>query len=107
MQYSPADEDARRQSLGHVRRVELCEVEGRLAQLAVLLLRVRQPLHQAVLVHELDAAAALARIEERLVSRPFASAYSAGVHILTASLRMFDCDIICRRWLFGVGRRGG
>lgn len=47
----------------HEWRVELSEAKRCLAQLAVLLLRMRQPLHQTVLVDVLYAAAALARVE--------------------------------------------
>lgn len=43
--------------------IELCESEGRLAKLAMLLLRVLQPLHEAFLVNKHDAATALARME--------------------------------------------
>jgi hypothetical protein len=49
--------------LRHVGSVELGEAKGRFAKLAVLLLGVGQPLHQAVLVDVLDASAAFARIE--------------------------------------------
>jgi hypothetical protein len=40
---------------------------------------MRKPFHQAFLVHELDAAGALARVEERLVGSAFAAADAAGV----------------------------
>lgn len=75
------DEYVERQMLGHVRRVELCEPERSLAKLAVLLLRMRQPLHQAVLVDIFYTTTTLARKEERLVVGGFASAYSTGVDI--------------------------
>jgi len=52
-----------RQRRGHVGAVELGEAEGRLAEFAVLLLGVGEPLHQAVLMYMLDAATAFARIE--------------------------------------------
>jgi hypothetical protein len=62
-----------------VRVVEFGEAKGRLAELAVLLVGVRKPLHQAVLVDELDAATALAGVEERLRSGSLAAAYPARV----------------------------
>ena len=43
--------------------VQFCEGEGCLAEFAVFLLRVGQPLHQALLVHKTYAPAAFARIE--------------------------------------------
>lgn len=58
-----ANENVERHSLGHIGGVELCESKGSLAQLAVLLLRVGKPFHQAVLMDVFDAAAAFTRIE--------------------------------------------
>lgn len=78
------DEYVYGQRLGHVGGVELGEAERRLAELAVLLLRVRQPLHQTVLVDKFDATAALAWIEQRLFWCTLATTYStdAGGRIL-------------------------
>jgi hypothetical protein len=74
-------EDVDRQRSRHIGVVELGETKRRLAELAVLLLGVREPLHQAVLVDVLDAAAAFARIEEGIVGSGLASAYAAGVGV--------------------------
>ena len=76
-----SDENVEGQRLGHFRMIEFGEAEGRLAEFAVFLLGVGQPLHQAVLVDELDAATAFAGIEERLVRAALYSAYSAGICI--------------------------
>lgn len=67
--------------LGHVGRVELGESKRRLAQFAVFLLRMRQPLHQAVLVDIFDTATAFTGEEERLGAGGFASADSASIEI--------------------------
>lgn len=75
------DKYMERQMLGHVWRIELSESEGRLAQLAVFLLRMRQPLHQTVLVDIFDAPAAFAREKERLVVVGLAPADATGVEI--------------------------
>ena len=48
---------------GHRVIVEFCEGEGCLAEFAVFLLGVGQPLHQALLVHKTYAPAAFAWIE--------------------------------------------
>jgi hypothetical protein len=73
---SAAYEDGGRNPDGHAGVVELGEAERGLAKLAVLLLRVRQPLHEAFLVDVFDAAAALARVEERLVCGAFPPTYA-------------------------------
>lgn len=41
----------------HVRGVEFGEAKGGFAKLAIFLLRVRQPFHEAILVYKHDAAA--------------------------------------------------
>lgn len=76
-----AEEDAGGKILRHVWRIQLCKPEGGLAELAVFLLRVGQPFHQAVLVDVLDTAATFARVEERLRITSLHSAYPAGVWI--------------------------
>lgn len=68
---------------GHGGMVQLGEAEGRLAQLAVFLLGVGQPLHETFLVHILDAAAALARVEERLFGGAFSATDATGVDIVS------------------------
>ena len=60
---SLAQEDWERNRVWHVWVIELREPKRGFTQLAVLLLRVRQPFHQAALMNELDAAAALAWVE--------------------------------------------
>lgn len=82
-----AQKYARRELGGHLRVVELCKPKGRLAQLAMFLLRVRQPLHQAVLVDKLDATAAFARVEQGFFSRSFSSTYSAGIWFVGGFIR--------------------
>lgn len=72
-------EDVEGDGLWHVRGVELGEAEGRFAQLAVLLLGMGKPFHQAVLVNVFDAATAFARVEQRLIWSSLAPAYSTGV----------------------------
>ena len=67
MQSSAAQKDGRGYAAGHAGMVQLREAKGRLAQLAVFLLRVGQPLHQTFLVDVFDAAAALAGVEERFL----------------------------------------
>lgn len=82
-----------RQLRRHVRIVKFREAEGRLAQLAVLLVRVRKPLHEAFLVDILDAATAFARVEERLFGAAFAAAYAAcwmGLGVRLAGSFGFD-----------------
>ena len=61
--------------------VELGEAKGRFAQLAVLLVGVAKPFDEASLVHELDAAGAFARVEERFGRRAFGAADAAGVRV--------------------------
>lgn len=58
-----AEEEREGQGGGHGTIVDLGEAEGGLAQLAVFLLRMGQPFQEALLVDELDAAAAFARIK--------------------------------------------
>lgn len=62
-----AEKDGGGNGFGHGGMVQLGEAERRLAQLAVFLLRVGQPLHQTFLVDVFDAAAALAGVEERFL----------------------------------------
>ena len=76
-----ADEYIERKVVGHVRRVELSETEGRLAQLTMLLLRVGEPLHEAILVNILNATATFARVEQRLFGCTFAPAYPTGIRV--------------------------
>lgn len=64
-----------------MRMVELGESEGGLAQLAVLLVGVRQPLHEAVLVDMFDASAALARVEQGFGFGGLAAADSASIRV--------------------------
>lgn len=58
-----ADEYVEGQALRHVWGVKLSEAEWRLTQLTMLLLGVGEPFHQAILVDELDATTAFARVE--------------------------------------------
>lgn len=67
------DKHSPRECLGHVGIVEFGEAKWRLAQFAVLLVRVRKPLHETFLMHEFDTAVAFARIEQRFIRRPFTS----------------------------------
>jgi hypothetical protein len=70
---------------------------------------MREPFHQAFLVHELDAAGALARVEERLVRSAFATADTTGVCSLGSTfagdgvppggLRRIEGSIIHDVWL--------
>jgi hypothetical protein len=60
-------EDGGREALRHVRMIEFRKAEWCLAELAILLLRMGEPFHQTVLMDELDAATAFARIEEWLI----------------------------------------
>jgi hypothetical protein len=78
------DEYMEGQTLGHVGRVKLGEAEGRLAELAVFLLGMRQPFHQAILMDVLYAATAFARIKERLVRSTFAPTDSTCIGIYRA-----------------------
>lgn len=75
--FTHEDEDGK--LLGHVRVIELGEAKGRLAELAVFLVGVGQPLGQTVLVDKTDASAAFARVEERLGCGSFATAYPARI----------------------------
>ena len=77
-----------------MRVVELGEAEGRLAQLAVLFLRMGQPLHQTVLVHIFDAATAFAGVEERFLDGALGSAYSTGIRIIHAHLSLARSIVI-------------
>lgn len=83
--------------------VELGEAERRLAQLAVLLLGVGQPLHQAVLMDELDAAAAFAGIEEWFVFGSLRATYSTSVGFIHAFLPLTIPGGIERRVVHDVG----
>jgi hypothetical protein len=85
--------------------VEFGESEWGLAKLAVLFLGVRKPLHQAVLVNELDAPAAFAGIEQRLFARALPSAYSTGIlFIHTLPPRASICSI--GRVVHDIGKGG-
>lgn len=75
------DEDVERQMLWHVGRIEFGESKGCLAQLAVFLLRMRQPLHQTVLVDIFYTPTTFAREEQRLVVGGFAPANPTGIEI--------------------------
>ncbi len=75
-----------RKGLRHVWRIQLREAKGGLAKLTVLLLRMRQPFHQAVLVNVLDTATAFARMKQGLGIASFSSAYPAGVHVSASIL---------------------
>jgi hypothetical protein len=77
-----ADKDGGGDAARHGGVVELGEAEGRLAELAVLLLRVREPLHEALLVDVFDAAAALAREEQRLLLSALAAADAARIRLV-------------------------
>lgn len=94
-----AEKDRGGNGLGHGRMVQLGEAEGRLAQLAVFLLRVGQPLHQAFLVDIFDAAAALAGIEERLLGGALSPTYSTCIGIVLVWQLVGG-----RRWLVVQGR---
>lgn len=76
-----AYEDVEWYRLGHVGSVEFGEAKGCLAQLAVFLLGMGQPFHQAVLMDIFDASAAFARIEEGFVCGAISPTYSTGVGI--------------------------
>lgn len=86
MEHGAADEDGFGDAGGHSGSVELGEAERRLAKLAVLLLGVREPFHQALLVYIFDAAAALARVEKWLFDSAFAPAYPTGVSVVAMSV---------------------
>jgi len=94
-----AEEDGCGYAMGHARVVKFCETERGLAQLAVFLLRVREPLHEAFLVHIFDASAAFARVEQRLVWAALAAANATGVDIV------FVWGVMVGR--IDDGRRGG
>lgn len=91
VQGSTTDEDGGRDGVGHSRVVQLGEAKGGFAELAVLLLGVRQPFHEALLVDIFDAAAALAWVEERLIQSAFAAAYSAGVGLVLVMVMRVGC----------------
>jgi hypothetical protein len=78
------DEDVPWQLGWHIGIVEFGKAERRLTQLAVLLVRVREPFHQAFLVNILNAAAAFAWVEERLLWCAFTAAYAAGGMVVFA-----------------------
>ena len=63
MYHGATKEDPGGKVLWHIRRIQLCKSEWRFAELAILLLRVGQPFHQAILVDVLDGTAALARVK--------------------------------------------
>lgn len=85
-----ADEDGCWDAVRHAWVVELGESERRLAQLAVLFLCMRQPLHQALLVDVLDAATAFARVEERFIGCALASTYPARVGLVFIDVVYLD-----------------
>ena len=86
-----AEDDAERQPLGHVGRVDGREGEAVAAELAELLLGVPQPLQQAVLVDELDGARADARVEEGPLGGPLAPAHAANVPAAAWKLKGRQC----------------
>lgn len=79
MHGSTTDKYGGRNGIGHAGVIELGKAKGGFAELAVFLLGVRQPLHQAFLVDVFDAAATLARIEERFFQGTLAATYTASV----------------------------
>lgn len=94
-----------------MRVVEFCEAKGRFTELAVLLVGMGEPLHQAVLVDELDAATALAGVEERLCSRSLTATYPACVALgwrLVTTLSRVELRIVhdVRRGRGVCGRHG-
>ena len=91
MQDSAADKDDGRYPVWHSWMVEFGEAEGCFAEFAVLFLGMRQPLHQAVLVDVFDAAAAFARVEQRLLSGALATTYSAGVGLVFVRCSRIVC----------------
>ena len=64
-----------------MRIVELGEAERRLAEFAVLLVRVTKPFYETLLVHELDAAGAFAGVEEGFGGAAFRATDAAGVRV--------------------------
>lgn len=73
--------------------VELRKAERCFAQFTVFLLRMCQPLHQAILVHELNAPTALARVEQRFFLRSFAATDPASIDVIAILLFAFIPDI--------------
>lgn len=98
MEYGASNDDGRGEDFGHLRIVQLRESERGLAQLAVLLLRMRQPLHQTFLMDELDATTAFARVEQRFLLCCLASAYPARIRFVcivsSALVFIVECWII-------------
>lgn len=80
--------------IGHLWRIELGEAKGCLAELAMLFLRMGQPFDQAILVNELDATTAFARVEQRLFLGTLATTYPAGVLVFHALLLAIEGRII-------------
>ena len=95
MQSSPTQENGRGYAIGHARVIQLREPKGRLAQFTVLLLGVRQPLHQALLMDVLDTTTALAREEQRLIGRTLPAAYTACVcFFLVTQIRGYGLRVV-------------
>lgn len=67
-----------------MRRIQLRKSERRLAQLAMLLLRVGKPLHETVLMDIFDTPATFARIKQGFFLCPFASTYPTCIWVLPA-----------------------
>lgn len=76
-----AKKDAPRESARHLGRVELGETKRGLAQLAVFLVGVRQPFHEAILVDKHDAASTLAREVQGLFLVSLGTAYSTSIDV--------------------------
>lgn len=85
-----------RELLRHMGRIEFRKSEGCLAEFAVLLLRMRQPLHETVLVDKLDTAIAFARVEQRFLVGSLAPTYPACVCLVGCVLSRvrFELGII-------------
>jgi hypothetical protein len=64
-----------------VRLIEFGEAKGGLAELTVLLLRMRQPFHQTFLMDVFDATTAFAGIKQGLSIRGLTSTDSTGISL--------------------------
>jgi hypothetical protein len=105
MQSGAAQKDGRGYAAGHAGMVQLREAKGRLAQLAVLLLGVGQPLHQALLVDVLDTTTALARVKQRLVNCALPAAYTASVCFVSVT-HVRGCGVrVVEGVVLSTGRR--
>jgi hypothetical protein len=82
-----SEEEGKRQYRRHCFIVEFGEAKWCLAQLAVLLLGVYEPFHEAFLMDKSNASTAFARVEQRLLLGRFSATYSTVVSsIFTASV---------------------